>query len=203
MADTYLSVVLPAGELKIEDKEIIIANCQISASTPENALKAAFIVNKVEESLFEVSNENINNDEELKTCAEQLGLSAEEMLRSITATLETEKQINDALSIRITNQSVENAKAIFKVDRSRLICVEENQEILCQGYVSVTKKPNGILLKGSSTAIKNFSIGETIQVGEGDSISINDQVVVEFKRMVAEEKWDDVSSSPRFFGEWQ
>ena len=60
MADTYLSVVLPAGELKIEDKEIIIANCQISASTPENALKAAFIVNNVEESLLEVSNENIN-----------------------------------------------------------------------------------------------------------------------------------------------
>lgn len=199
MADTYLSVVLPAGELKIEDKEIIIANCQISASTPENALKAAFIVNNVEESLLEVSNENINNDEELKACAEQLGLSAEEVLRMLTATTETE----GAFSFRITNQSVENAKVIFKVDRSRLICVEENQEIWCQGYVSVTKKPNGILLKGSSTATKNFSIGETIQVGEGDSISINDQVVVEFKRMVAEEKWDDVSSSPLFIGEWQ
>ena len=199
MADTYLSVVLPAGELKIEDKEIIIANCQISASTPENALKAAFIVNNVEESLLEVSNENINNDEELKVCAEQLGLSAEEVLRMLTATTETE----GAFSFRITNQSVENAKMIFKVDRSRLICVEENQEIWCQGYVSVTKKPNGILLKGSSTATKNFSIGETIQVGEGDSISINDQVVVEFKRMVAEEKWDDVSSSPLFIGEWQ
>lgn len=199
MADTYLSVVLPAGELKIEDKEIIIANCQISASTPENALKAAFIVNNVEESLLEVSNENINNDEELKVCAEQLGLSAEEVLRMLTATTETE----GAFSFRITNQSVENAKVIFKVDRSRLICVEENQEIWCQGYVSVTKKPNGILLKGSSTATKNFSIGETIQVGEGDSISINDQVVVEFKRMVAEEKWDDVSSSPLFIGEWQ
>ena len=199
MADTYLSVVLPAGELKIEDKEIIIANCQISASTPENALKAAFIVNNVEESLLEVSNENINNDEELKVCAEQLGLSAEEVLRMLTATTETE----GAFSFRITNQSVENAKMIFKVDRSRLICVEENQEIWCQGYVSVTKKSNGILLKGSSTATKNFSIGETIQVGEGDSISINDQVVVEFKRMVAEEKWDDVSSSPLFIGEWQ
>lgn len=199
MADTYLSVVLPAGELKIEDKEIIIANCQIFASTPENALKAAFVVSKVEESLFQVSNENVNNDEELKTCAEQLGLSAEEVLRMLTATTETE----GAFSFRITNQSVENAKAIFKVDRSRLICVEENQEILCQGYVSVTKKPNGILLKGSSTAIKNFSIGETIEVWEGDSISINDQVVIEFKRTVAEEKWDDVSTSPVFIGDWQ
>ena len=199
MADTYLSVVLPAGELKTEDKEIIIANCQIFASTPENALKAAFIVSKVEESLFQVSNENVNIDEELKTCAEQLGLSAEEVLRMLTATTETE----GAFSFLITNQSVENAKAIFKVDRSRLICVEENQEILCQGYVSVTKKPNGILLKGSSTAIKNFSIGETIEVWEGDSISINDQVVIEFKRTVAEEKWDDVSTSPVFIGDWQ
>lgn len=34
-------------------------------------------------------------------------------------------------------------------------------------------------------------------------ISINVQVVIEFKRTVAEKKWDDVSSSPLFIGEWQ
>ena len=192
MADIYSAVVLPTGSIRIEDKEIIITHCQFSACTPQNALKPAFVINW----------ESIQ-DKELKACAEQLGFSAEEVLRTLAATTEIEIQTNDALSIRITNQSVENAKVIFKVDRSRLICVEENQEILCQGYVSVTKKPNGILLKGSSTAIKNFSIGETIQVGEGDSVSINDQVVVEFKRMVSEEKWDDVSSSPFFIGEWQ
>ena len=192
MADIYSAVVLPTGELKIEDKEIIIANCQISASTPKDALKTAFVINK----------EPVQ-DEELKALAEQFGLSVEEMLKTITASSESDKPTNATLSIRITNQCVESAKANFKVDRSRLISVGDNQEIWCQGFVSITKMPNGILIKGSSTVTKNFSIGETIEVDEGDTILINDQVVIEFKRMVAEEKWDDVSSSPLFIGEWQ
>lgn len=203
MADIYLAIVSPTGEVKIEDKEIIIANCQISASTPQNALKAAFVVNKAESTMFKISDENIDKDEELKAMAEQIGLGVDEMLKMLASSSETESPTQGYLGVRITNESIENAKVNLKVDRSRLIGVEDNQEIWCQGFVSVTKKPNGILLKGSSTVTKNFSIGETIQVEEGDCVLINDQVVIEFKRMVAEEKWDDVSSSPLFIGEWQ
>lgn len=203
MADIYSAVVLPTGEIKIEDKEIVITHCQFSACTPQNALKAAFTINKLndysfEDSFFEVSNESIDQDEELIALAEQCGLSVEEMLKAITASSESEKQTNCSLSIRITNQCIENAKVNFHVDRSRMICVEDGQEIWCQGFVSVTKMPNGILLRGSSAVTKNFSIGETIEVEEGDTIQINDKVVVEFKRLVTEEKLEkDIVALPQ------
>ena len=106
------------------------------------------------------------------------------MIYVLDSPLESDKQNNNSSSIRITNECVENAKVNFKVDCDRLICVEDNQAICCQGFVFITKKPNGILLEGTSSAIKNFAIGETIEVYEGDAILINDQVVIEFKQVI-------------------
>ena len=183
MANIYSAVVLPTGELKIEDKEIIIANCQIVASTPQNALETAFIIKKV----------NCQN-EESKARTEQPCEDVKDVAPILNSS-------NNSLNVMITNKCIENAKVNLKVDRSRLISVEDNQGIWCQNTTYVEKSPDGFLLKGHTTVTKEFVIGETVVLKEGDTVSINNQTIIEFK-CVEEEKKLDVEDVSTLFSDW-
>lgn len=211
MSKNNMKIVLPTGTLQLECGVLEIMHCQLVVSTPQNALKPAFIVDSTGGPASMDINETINvaeRDAELKSMAERLGISIEEFIKAVgdegTDTQTACPKDNASTKVLLTNMCAENVKINFTIQGPRLIKTKNSEEVCCHGFSSVAAVSGGLLFNGATMVTKKLELGETVEVVVGDTIQINEDVVVKFKQ-VDNQKTIDKNTSDSFAndeGDW-
>lgn len=170
MEKDSMVIVLPTGEINIEDKEITISRCQVMTCTPQEALTPAFVVNKLVESESVLDSED--NKEKTEKIVDKLNIDHNETYNNDCEKIDIPALKEQTVSIRLTNMSVENAVIRFFVHGERILHNILGEQISCIGIDSIMFITNGIRFESKNEVFvtKDFKIGETIEIEIGDQI---------------------------------